>query len=188
MRLESFILKKMISFIAVIAWMILIFFFSDMDGITSHTKSKNVVRSIVEEKIAISTMEVNENISNSDVGQVVVQEVDNEKETKVNHFVLKYDEIVRKTAHVLEYFVLFILVINCNFQVHHEGKRKYYLIGIIFCLLYACLDEFHQSFINGRNGQIKDVLIDSIGIVAGAIIVFCIERLYNTFVKLRANK
>ena len=56
---------------------------------------------------------------------------------------------VRKTAHVTEYFVL-------------AGT---------FCVGFAGLDEYHQSFVAGRGPSAHDVAIDSIGILPGIILV-----------------
>jgi VanZ family protein len=36
---------------------------------------------------------------------------------------------------------------------------------------YACLDEYIQTFIEGRSGNIKDVLIDCIGVIIGILII-----------------
>jgi VanZ family protein len=36
-------------------------------------------------------------------------------------------------------------------------------------VVYAISDEFHQSFIEGRNGSPIDVAIDSVGIAAAAL-------------------
>ena len=35
----------------------------------------------------------------------------------------------------------------------------------------ACLDDYHQSFVAGRGPSSRDVMIDSIGILAGVILV-----------------
>ena len=40
-----------------------------------------------------------------------------------------------------------------------------------FTILNAIFDEYHQLFVDGRDGTIKDVLIDLIGIVVVLIIV-----------------
>ena len=39
-----------------------------------------------------------------------------------------------------------------------------------FCVGFACLDEYHQSFVAGRSPSKKDVLIDSIGVFMGIIV------------------
>ena len=71
--------------------------------------------------------------------------------------------IIRKLAHFTEYFILGILVIN-NFK---KIDKKIIFGSIIFCMLYAFTDEFHQLFVSGRSGQIIDVLIDSFGSMCG---------------------
>ena len=73
--------------------------------------------------------------------------------------------IIRKFAHFLEYFILGILMLN----VIINYNKKIYL-SYIFSILYACLDEVHQLFVNGRSGQITDVLIDSTGIILGILL------------------
>jgi len=39
-------------------------------------------------------------------------------------------------------------------------------------LLYACSDEFHQLFVIGREGSIKDVILDTSGGMMGMLIVY----------------
>ncbi|PWM51701.1 MAG: hypothetical protein DBX60_06360 [Bacillota bacterium] len=36
-------------------------------------------------------------------------------------------------------------------------------IALVISLLYACLDEVHQSFVPGRAAQLQDVGVDAIG-------------------------
>ena len=85
--------------------------------------------------------------------------------------------IIRKLAHITEYFILGILTINC---LKDYKIKKIYISSILFCIIYACSDEFHQLFISGRSGTIIDVLIDSIGIILGIFI-------YKLFKKLVLN-
>ena len=37
----------------------------------------------------------------------------------------------------------------------------------LFCVCFAGLDEYHQSFISGRSPSLRDVGIDSIGVFIG---------------------
>ena len=80
--------------------------------------------------------------------------------------------IIRKCAHVSEFFILGILVINL---VSKYNVKHIYLISFIICVLYASIDEFHQLFVPGRSGQVTDVLIDLIGVVLGLLLVFLIR-------------
>lgn len=73
---------------------------------------------------------------------------------------------VRKAAHLFEYLVLGILIML--FINTFSLNNKYQLmIAIIFCVLYALSDEFHQTFVSGRFGTLVDVLIDSGGSLLG---------------------
>ena len=49
-------------------------------------------------------------------------------------------------------------------------NKNVLILSILLCILYATTDEIHQIFINGRDGNIKDVLVDSIGIIIGCLI------------------
>jgi len=42
------------------------------------------------------------------------------------------------------------------------NKNELFFI-IIFIFLYALSDEFHQSFVKGRDSSIKDVIVDLVG-------------------------
>ncbi len=70
-----------------------------------------------------------------------------------------YDLILRKIAHLLEYAVLFLLLA----RPLDKNLKQALVIGII----YALLDEFHQSFVPGRNMALADVCFDSAGVFLG---------------------
>ena len=40
----------------------------------------------------------------------------------------------------------------------------------LICYGYACFDEFHQLFVNGRTGQFSDCLIDTSGAILGILL------------------
>ena len=44
----------------------------------------------------------------------------------------------------------------------------------LFCFSYAVSDEFHQTFVIGRDGNFMDVLIDSGGVLFGIIISYAL--------------
>lgn len=78
---------------------------------------------------------------------------------------LKYDFILRKIAHVVEYFVLTLLLYRAFKGSFTIGTRNLFIYSATLSLLYAVSDEFHQSFVPGRSAAVRDVLIDGIGIV-----------------------
>ena len=88
----------------------------------------------------------------------------------------KVSFIVRKCAHVSEFFILGILVINL---VSKYNVKHIYLISFIICVLYASSDEFHQLFVPGRSGQVTDIFIDTIGTIFSLLVMY----LFNKFRK-----
>lgn len=70
--------------------------------------------------------------------------------------------IIRKLAHFTEYLILAILVSN---MLKVYDKKLWF--ALIICILYAMMDEYHQTFVSGRSGNLIDVLIDSIGSING---------------------
>ena len=83
--------------------------------------------------------------------------------------------IVRKSAHFLEYMILGILILNV---LEAKCKRKKnMLLAILFVFLYASSDEIHQLFVLGREGAIRDVIIDTCGGTFGIFIVSKIRTL-----------
>ena len=85
--------------------------------------------------------------------------------------------LVRKGAHIFAYFVLGILTFNALWRVGLNKLKVNYPVGlsIIVCALYATSDEFHQLFISGRSGEIRDIIIDSCAATVGVFIIsiFC---------------
>lgn len=136
-------MKKIISFIVLILWMIVIFSFSSADANKSTGTSDKVITTMIEIKDKITNNET----------------PNNEKE-----IIIKNSSFyIRKIAHITEYLILGFLTFNLLKQ--YSVTNIYYAIGL--SILYSCTDEFHQLFISGRSGSIRDILIDSIGILIG---------------------
>ena len=79
--------------------------------------------------------------------------------------------IIRKLAHFTEYFILGILAYNTT-KLHNKKKH----LAIIVCIIYAISDEIHQIFVPGRNCQITDICIDSIGSIIGIYLFNLINK------------
>jgi VanZ family protein len=75
-----------------------------------------------------------------------------------------YDFILRKLAHVTVYAVLTILAYGA-LRLHMARPTHAWLLALLIAMLYACSDEWHQTFVPGREGTVRDVVIDSVGIV-----------------------
>lgn len=143
-------LLKPLSFIPALLLMYMIFSFSGQAGETSSDLSFRVSCKIV-------------SVGNDVLGT-------NLSEDRIEHYAERIEGFIRKLAHVSEYFALAIAV---AFPLYVYGVRGLLLMLIAggFCVAFACGDEFHQSFVNGRNPSKRDVLIDSIGIFFGIIVV-----------------
>ena len=88
------------------------------------------------------------------------------------------DYWLRKAGHVTEYAVLTLLVLRFAFLAKVWQNRRPVLFAGVVAVLYACSDEFHQLFVQGRTGAVRDVLIDSIGI-GGVLIIALLWRLHS---------
>lgn len=77
---------------------------------------------------------------------------------------LEYDTLLRKAAHVLEYFILTFLLCRAFQGTWPLSFAKLAIYPAFLSYLYALLDEFHQSFVASRHGCFTDTLIDALGI------------------------
>lgn len=72
------------------------------------------------------------------------------------------DFILKKTAHFGEYTILYLLIFKSM------GKKSI-IKPLILTVLYALTDEWHQTFIIGREGTLRDVGFDAFGATLGLI-------------------
>lgn len=85
--------------------------------------------------------------------------------------------IIRKGAHFTEYMILYFLAYNLLRL--YITRKKAYIYSLVIVFGYACSDEFHQLFVEGRSGQFKDVLIDTSGGVFGGILTFLKNKIFK---------
>ena len=147
-------MKKLISVILVILWMIVIFTFSSAPSNKSKKTSGRIVKQVVN----------------------VVGSINNKRITDKNTLD-KIELVIRKLAHVSEYLMLGILVYNL---VMVFNLKDPFLIALLLCILYSISDEIHQLFVPSRSGMVIDVLIDTIGIYIG---IFLCSKFYNKYIK-----
>jgi VanZ family protein len=72
-----------------------------------------------------------------------------------------WDLILRKLAHATEFAILAALLVRA---------LRSPAWAIMLAVAYAVTDEIHQSFVSGRHGAPLDVVIDSAGVVVGALL------------------
>ena len=111
---------------------------------------------------------------------LVVADILKIKQGDIEKFIQVGEPIVRKLAHFGIYTALgiasiaFLVTLNIS-------KAKQTLITTVWGILYASTDEFHQTFINGRNGSILDVILDTSGVIFGIAIVLFMIYLYSRY-------
>ena len=86
-------------------------------------------------------------------------------------------KVIRKTAHASEFCLLAFLFSN-SFTLLKKDKR--HLISLVCTFIYACTDEIHQLFVEGRAGRVSDVLIDTAGAIIGIGVYFLILKIIHT--------
>lgn len=80
--------------------------------------------------------------------------------------------IVRKGAHFSLYAVLGILSFLTLITYEKIALFLRIALSILIGFGYAVSDEYHQTFIIGRSGELRDVLIDFSGVTLG--VLFCL--------------
>lgn len=91
--------------------------------------------------------------------------------------------IVRKTAHFSLYAVLGILSFLSVITYRKLKYRFRIFISAAICLLYAASDEFHQLFVAGRSGEIRDICIDFCGSLIAITVLALLSRLIKRIYK-----
>lgn len=146
-----------ISWVLVIIWMVVIYYFSDMDTIESNTKSKNTITNVIE-----NTIDTTNKLGITD------KHPSEEKKQEVTN---NLNEPLRKLMHASIYLILAILLMNALI-VGNTKLLLSFIITIAISFTYACTDEFHQTFVDGRTGRFTDVLIDTTGSILGSGIYY----------------
>ncbi|SDM39593.1 VanZ like family protein [Psychrobacillus sp. OK028] len=133
-------MRKYTSLIILLFWLGIIFFLSNQLASSSNALSKEVTG------IIVTTAEV----INPDTDLTLAS----------------LNNTVRKNAHFFIYFILAMLLMD---YLRYRGKIKprNIVFVFLFCVLFAVSDEIHQLFVDGRGGQVKDILIDSSGALTG---------------------
>ena len=142
-------LRKKIFWVLALIWMIIIFSLSGQKGEESAGLSHDICRVI---------------------GFVTQYDFDKWTEDAQERYIEKLQYPVRKAAHFTEYMILAGLLTGAWYD---ENKKRLsgFAVPALIGIIYAATDEFHQTFISGRGGMVKDVMIDSCGVIAGVLIM-----------------
>ncbi len=90
-----------------------------------------------------------------------------------------WDFVLKKSGHMLGYALLgfsYLRAINVRSAGFAPSKWAY-LAALLAVMLYAFSDEYHQSFVPGRDSSIIDVGIDTAGACLGMIALSLISGL-----------
>lgn len=146
--------------VILILWMSLIFMLSAQNGTKSDSLSGKTIRI---------------------TAQTADQEFKKLPSENQDAIVAHWQNLARKSAHVLLYFALGILCILLLLQYPMKMNRRFW-IALFIALIYAVSDEIHQMYVGGRNGSILDICIDTAGALLG---IWLVIKLYRIWFKYR---
>ncbi len=148
--------KKIILITLILLWMVIIFIFSSQVSDKSSNISGNTIR------IILNKLQLTQNMN----------------EQQINEMVENLQTPMRKIAHFSIYTVGGVLVMVFFSKLNITSKKKI-IYSLVFCAIYAVLDELHQYFVPGRSCEIRDVLIDSTGSLLGILVSYYIIKIFQ---------
>lgn len=139
-------LLKPLSFVPALCMMYLIFSFSAQNGAQSAQLSAEVGTGLFSSLNRLFRLDI--------------------EPARLAYYADAFQFYIRKLAHITEYF---LLAVSVALPLYVYRLRGFWLLVVAgaFCVCFACLDEYHQSFVAGRSASARDVAIDSIGILIG---------------------
>lgn len=139
--------------VLVLAVMIMIFCFSAETGARSSATSNGVTKLVI---------------------KIIKPDFDDMSKTEQAAYFSKTAHYLRKIAHFTEYFLLGLFssfLLLSVFRALGKKPGAFVIFPVLFCVVYAMLDEGHQYFVGGRAAQFTDVLIDASGALLAVFIV-----------------
>ena len=133
----------------VFAWMIVIFMLSAQKSTDSDSLSSGITRFVL-------------NVINRLLPRFQIE-------------LSAFSHFIRKSAHFIAYLILGILSLHA-IDEEKNPTITWFIKALLICILYAMSDEFHQLYVPGRSGEIRDVLLDSTGSLVGILGSFFIRH------------
>lgn len=151
-------MKRVITFVCMIAltvgWMMLIFGFSSQTATESGSLS-----ALIAEPVTRLIMKLRE-LPDADYGALYMQ----------------VDSAIRVAAHFAEYAILGILTaLLCRLL-----RWRSLWIPWVICTVFAVTDEWHQYYTPGRASEVKDILVDSTGVLCGIILLCLLRKVWRS--------
>lgn len=154
-------IQRIIFAILTIVTFVTIFIFSNQNGDESGSTSREFTKKIIE------ILQLDKNLSES------------EKENIIENSQF----VIRKLAHFTIYTVAGINIFGF-FNTFDIKKKNKVLGALLVGVTYAMSDEIHQMFSGDRTPAIRDVVIDSCGVLFGVFIFLIVNRI----IKMIKNK
>ena len=92
--------------------------------------------------------------------------------------------LIRKTAHLTEYFVFSCLLLRGVRGKQRGWQIRWALAALAMAAGYSALDEFHQSFVASRTASPWDSALDTTGAAAAQFVLWLWFRLHS---RIRSN-
>ena len=155
-------------------WVLGIYKLSSMNTTNSNGKSSGIIGVFIEDTLEVTNKY---GITNS-----------HPNDSKIEKASGLLNAPLRKVMHASVYFVLAcVIIFITNYMFYNKKYVISAIITIILIVVAAGFDEFHQTFVDGRTGAVKDVLIDTVGGVGGILFYgsyyFIYRRGYNRGLK-----
>lgn len=144
-------IKKTLSWVAVLLWMLAIYLLSAQPASYSNANSKGIVTRVVDTTVKVTKAQITEP----------------EKRKLID----RINSTAREYMHGVVFLVLGLLAQNAVLENRRKGLKALAL-ALAVCMIFAVTDEFHQLFVPGRSFQISDLAMDSIGSMIGSGLVF----------------
>lgn len=161
---KSPILKRVISLIFLLLWMGLIFFFSHQTA----TESSNVSHGLIELVVKF----VMPNISQQALLGIRAA----------------WNFLVRKFAHFSLYAVLGFFSFQAVITYEKIPLLLRAFLSFLIGAAYSVTDEYHQTFIEGRSGELRDVIIDSSGVLLAVLFCLAVYSLHRYIKNKRVGR
>jgi VanZ family protein len=89
--------------------------------------------------------------------------------------------VTRKLAHFSEYALLGILAARAFItSPGNRLRRHWFVASLVLIILYALLDEYHQSFVPSRTASIYDSFIDMSGGFTALVVIWWRKRVRDS--------
>ena len=167
----------MVFFVLITLWVVSIYKLSSMNADNSSDKSTGIIGVFIED-----TLEITNKYGITD------SHPDDAKIEKASELL---NTPLRKVMHASVYFVLaFMIIFITNYLFHNKKFLISALITFLLIIIFAGFDEYHQTFVDGRIGAVKDVIIDTAGGIVGILFYGTYYYVYRRGYKrgLKENK